>query len=128
MTVMPRLPRKEHPLSNNTYSTKESRLFLVKDTSMMKEMDQHPLMMKEMDQFHRQSCSTQMFVLKMTQTKPRRAQQALIFVGEKHNGSVKEAQCVLNGKPTREWLVSTEDWSSPTAALESIILTGVINA
>ena len=34
---------------------------------------------------------------------------------------------VYNGKPTREWL-SREDSSSPTAALQSIILTGVIDA
>jgi hypothetical protein len=34
---------------------------------------------------------------------------------------------VYNGKPTREWL-SREDSSSPTAALESIMLTAVIDA
>ena len=34
---------------------------------------------------------------------------------------------VYNGKPTREWL-SREDSSSPTVALESIMLTGVIDA
>ena len=32
---------------------------------------------------------------------------------------------VYTGKPTREWL-SREDSSSPTASLDSIILTGVI--
>ncbi len=34
---------------------------------------------------------------------------------------------VYNGKPTREWL-SREDSASPTAALESIMLIGVIDA
>jgi hypothetical protein len=34
---------------------------------------------------------------------------------------------VYNGKPTREWL-SREDSESPTAALESIMLTAVIDA
>jgi hypothetical protein len=34
---------------------------------------------------------------------------------------------VYNGKPTREWL-SREDSASPTAALESIMLTAVIDA
>jgi hypothetical protein len=53
-------------------------------------------------------------------------QQALMFLGEKRDGSVK-AQCVYNGKPTREWL-SREDESIPTAALESIMLTAVIDA
>jgi hypothetical protein len=38
-----------------------------------------------------------------------------------------KARCVYNGKPTREWL-SREDSSSPTAALESIMLTAVIDA
>ena len=33
---------------------------------------------------------------------------------------------VYNGKPTREWL-SEEDSASPTASLESIFLTAVIN-
>jgi hypothetical protein len=34
---------------------------------------------------------------------------------------------VYNGKPTREWL-SREDSASPTAALQSIMLTAVIDA
>ena len=34
---------------------------------------------------------------------------------------------VYNGKPTREWL-TREDSASPTAALESIMLTAVIDA
>ena len=34
---------------------------------------------------------------------------------------------VSNGEPTREWL-SREDSASPTAALESIMLTAVIDA
>ena len=42
------------------------------------------------------------------------------------NKSVK-GQMVYNGKPTREWL-TREDSASPTAALESIMLTAVIDA
>jgi hypothetical protein len=61
-----------------------------------------------------------------TSQERRKAQQALMFLGEKRDGAIK-GQMVYNGKPTREWL-SREDSSSPTAALESIMLTGVIDA
>jgi hypothetical protein len=81
---------------------------------------------KEMDQLHRRSCFTPISVAEMTPTERRKAQQALMFLGEKRDGTVK-GRMVYNRKPTREWL-SREDSSSPTAALESIMLTGVIDA
>jgi hypothetical protein len=81
---------------------------------------------KEMDQLHRQSCFTPISVTEMTPTERRKAQQALMFLGEKRNGIIK-GRMVYNGRPTREW-ISREDSSSPTAALESIMLTGVIDA
>jgi hypothetical protein len=62
----------------------------------------------------------------MTNTERRKAQQALMFLVEKRDGTIK-GRMVYNGKPTRE-RVSSEDSSSPTAALESIILTEVIDA
>ena len=62
----------------------------------------------------------------MTQVERRKAQQALMFLGEKRDGTIK-GRMVYNGKPTREWL-SREDSASPTAALESIMLTAVIDA
>jgi hypothetical protein len=49
-----------------------------------------------------------------------------MFLTEKRDKSVK-GRMVYNGKPTREWL-SWEDAASPTAALESILITGVIKA
>jgi hypothetical protein len=49
-----------------------------------------------------------------------------MFLTEKRDKSVK-GRMVYNGKPTREWL-SQEDAVSPTAALESILITGVIEA
>jgi hypothetical protein len=49
-----------------------------------------------------------------------------MFLGEKRCRTVK-GRMVYNGKPTREWL-SREDSASPTAALESIMLTAVIDA
>ena len=53
-------------------------------------------------------------------------QQALLYLSQKRDGKIK-GRCVYNGKPTREWL-GREESASPTAALESIMLTVVINA
>jgi hypothetical protein len=49
-----------------------------------------------------------------------------MFLGEKRCRTVK-GRMVYNGKQTREWL-SRENSASPTAALESIMLTAVIDA
>jgi hypothetical protein len=81
---------------------------------------------KEMDQLHQRSCFTPKSIADMTQLERRKAQQALMFLGEQRDGTVK-GRMVYNGKPTREWL-SREDSASPTAALESIMLTAVIDA
>jgi hypothetical protein len=62
----------------------------------------------------------------MTQIERRKVQQALMFLGEKRDGTIK-GEMVYNGKPTRKRL-SREDSASPTAALESIMLTAVIDA
>jgi hypothetical protein len=62
----------------------------------------------------------------MTQIEWRKAQQALMFLGKKRDGTVK-GRMVYNGKPTKKWL-AREDSRSPTAALESIIPTAVIDA
>jgi hypothetical protein len=47
-----------------------------------------------------------------------------MFLGKKREKTVK-GRMVYNGKPTREWL-STEDSTSPTASLESIMLTAIV--
>ena len=52
--------------------------------------------------------------------------EALMFLTEKRDSSIK-GRMVYNGKPTREWL-SREDTASPTVALESIMLTAIIDA
>ena len=62
----------------------------------------------------------------MTSTERRKVMGALMFLTEKRDKSVK-GRMVYNGKPTREWL-TREDSASPTAALESIMLTAVIDA
>jgi hypothetical protein len=86
----------------------------------------HDASMKEMDEVHRRSCFTPVSIKKMTQAEQRKAQQALMFLGEKRDGTI-QGRMVYKGKPTREWL-SREDSASPTAALESIMLTAGIDA
>ena len=81
----------------------------------------HEAATKEMDQLHRRNCFTPISVKDMTSTERRKAMGALMFLTEKRDMSVK-GRMVYNGKPTREWL-TREDSASPTAALESIMLT-----
>ncbi len=49
-----------------------------------------------------------------------------MFLTEKRDKTIK-GRMVYNGKPTREWM-SREDLTSPTAALESIMLTAIVDA
>jgi hypothetical protein len=65
-------------------------------------------------------------VASMTPEEMKKAVDALMFLGEKRDKSGK-AWMVYNGKPTRKWL-SREDLTSPTAALESIMLTVIVDA
>ena len=49
-----------------------------------------------------------------------------MFLTEKRDGTIK-GRMVYNGKPTREYF-SKEEATSPTVSLESILITGVIDA
>jgi hypothetical protein len=51
--------------------------------------------------------------------------QSLLFLTEKGDGRVK-GRLVYNGKPIREW-VSKDDAASPTASLEGILLTSILD-
>jgi hypothetical protein len=82
--------------------------------------------MKEIDQLHKRTCFALLKVKEMKHSERKKAQMALMFLTEKRDKSVKD-RMVHNRKPTREWL-SQEDAASPTAALESILITGVIEA
>ena len=81
---------------------------------------------KEMDQLHRRNCFTPIDVADLTIDERRKTVDALMFLGEKRDKTVK-GRMVYNGKPTREWL-SREESTSPTAALESILLTAIVDA
>ena len=82
--------------------------------------------MKEMEQLHKRNCFTPVSVNDMTREERRKAMEALMFLAEKRDGS-KKGRAVYNGKPTRNW-IGKEDSASPTAALESVMLTCVIDA
>ena len=82
--------------------------------------------LKEMDQLHRRNCFTPISIATLTTAERKKAVDALMFLSEKRDKS-KKGRMVYNGKPTREWL-SREDSASPTAAHESVQLTGVIDA
>ena len=81
---------------------------------------------KEMGQLHDRTCFGPLDISELTPDEKRKAQEALMFLTEKRDKSIK-GRCVYNGKPTREWL-SREDAASPTASLESIMLTAIIDA
>ena len=85
----------------------------------------HEAATKEMDQLQQQNCFMLISVKDMTPTERRKAMGALMFLTEKRDRSVK-GRMVFNRKPTREWL-TREDSASPMAALESIMLTAVID-
>ena len=67
-----------------------------------------------------------MDVSTLTPNERARAQAALMFLTEKRDGTIK-GRLVYNGKPTRDWL-SREDSASPTASLESLMLTAIVDA
>jgi hypothetical protein len=52
--------------------------------------------------------------------------ESLIFLVKKRNGKIKARTCV-NRSTQREY-IDREDATSPTAATEAILITGVINA
>jgi hypothetical protein len=81
---------------------------------------------KEVEQMYKRTCFEPISIKDMTSSERKKAQQALMFLCEKRDGTIK-GRLVYNGKPTRGWL-SREECMSPTAALESIVLTCMIEA
>ena len=82
--------------------------------------------LKELRQLHDRVCFKPIGVGSMTVNKKKKDQEALLFLSEKRDGTIKGCM-VYNGKPTREWL-SKEDSASPTVSLESLFLTSIIDA
>jgi hypothetical protein len=81
---------------------------------------------EELNQLHKRNCFNPIDVSTLTKTKKKKAMESLLFLTEKVDGRIK-GRLVYNGKPTREWL-SKEEAASPTASLEGIMLTAIIDA
>ena len=81
---------------------------------------------QELEQLYKRSCFSPIGVGELSKVEKAKAMKALMLLTEKKDGT-KKGRLVYNGKPTREWL-SHEDASSPTATLESIMITAVIDA
>ena len=86
----------------------------------------HAAAMKELNQLHKRMCFTPVDINDLTASEKKKAIEAMMLLSEKKDKTVKN-QMVYNGKPSCEWL-TREDAASPTASLESIMITGVIDA
>jgi hypothetical protein len=80
----------------------------------------------EIKQLLERKCFVPIRVSTLNEKERKRAVNALMLLTEKKDGKIK-GRVVYNGKPTRDWL-SKEDASSPTATLESIMITSVVDA
>ena len=94
-------------------------------------LKKHPVlgkkaMIKEMTQLQDTGTMEPMHPSQMTSEQKREALMALANLKEKRDGSIKGRTCV-DGRPQRKHAVSGEA-SSPTVALESVLLTCVIDA
>ncbi len=81
---------------------------------------------KEADQLHKRTCFTPISVADLTPEEKRKAQEALMFLCQKRDGTHK-GRMVYNGAGTRDWL-RPEDARSPTCSLESLLLLAMIDA
>ena len=81
---------------------------------------------KEVGQLHERTCFQPILVSELNEREKKRALEALMFLTEKRDGSIK-GRMVANGSTTREWHTK-EDAASPTASLEAIFLTAAIDA
>jgi hypothetical protein len=62
----------------------------------------------------------------MTQEEKDKSMETLMFLTKKRDATIKGSM-VANGKPSREWL-HQDDSASPTASLESLLLTAIVDA
>jgi hypothetical protein len=81
---------------------------------------------KELGQLHGRVVFEPISIEDMTALEKKRAMESLIFLNEKRDETIKARMCA-NGSTQRSY-ISREEASSPTAASEAIITTGVIDA
>jgi hypothetical protein len=81
---------------------------------------------KELGQLHGRVVFEPISIEDMNALEKKRAMESLIFLNEKRDETIKARMCA-NGSTQRAY-ISREEASSPTAASEAIITTGVIDA
>ncbi len=81
---------------------------------------------KEVKQIHDRDCIRPILKSDLNPTERSRVMEAVTFMLQKHDGTVKTRTCV-NGSTQRSWMTRAET-SSPTVATESLFLTAVIDA
>jgi hypothetical protein len=82
---------------------------------------------KEMkQQLHNRTVFEGIKIKDMTPLERKRAMESLLFLVEKRDGKIKARTCA-NGSTQREY-IDRKDATSPTAATEAILITGLINA
>ena len=81
---------------------------------------------KEIGQIHFRNATKPIKFKNLTQEQKKQVIDSLIFLTEKRDGLIKSRLCA-DGRKQRNWL-SKVDTSSPTAALESLLVLAVISA
>jgi hypothetical protein len=81
---------------------------------------------KEMKQLHDRVVFKPILIKDMTVLEKKRAMESLIFLAEKRDQTIKARTCA-NGSSQRAY-VAREEATSPTAATDAILITGVIDA
>ena len=79
-----------------------------------------------MKQLYTRDCFALLYIEQLTESEKKKIVDAIMLLQEKRDKTIK-GRCVYNGKPTRDWLMH-EDTSSPTALLESVMLTAAVDA
>ena len=82
--------------------------------------------MKELQQMVDRNCWEPKLVSELTPEEKKKAVEAMMLLAEKNDGTIK-GRYVYKGNDTRDWM-TREETSSPTASLEGIITTSVIDA
>ena len=80
----------------------------------------------EVKQLHQRECFKPIHPDDLTPRERKKVLESLIFLVEKRDGRIKARACA-NGSVQRAWM-HKDDAASPTAAVESILLTSVIDA
>ena len=81
---------------------------------------------KELDQLVKRNCWKPSHIEDLSAEERRKATDSMMLLAEKNDKTIK-GRHVFKGNETRDWL-SREDTASPTASLEAILLTSVVDA